>query len=165
MNGKRGLWQGYSGGEPSDCTHLVTALFESEEYHSSPCLARPCSALHHTVTTTTSQAHLARLCSLVCQKTMLGHDETTKRSMGVPGILPSWATVGGMGQGGDALGGLRDGRWQDGRERGMQPKRKRKWGEHNRAVGKKTLKTGQKSLTGPHCYLNNLCWRPPTPPP
>mmetsp|Transcript_13190 Transcript_13190/g.23649 ORF Transcript_13190/g.23649 Transcript_13190/m.23649 type:complete len:111 (-) Transcript_13190:452-784(-) len=55
VNEKRGLWQGYLGGEPSDCTHLVTALFEPEEYHSSLCLHA--LALQRTTTTTTIKPH------------------------------------------------------------------------------------------------------------
>ena len=50
---------------------------------------------------------------------------------------------------GEALGGIWDGQRQDGRERGIRPKRKRKRGEQNSAAGFEFVYTKQDPNLGP----------------
>ena len=57
--------------------------------------------------------------------------------------------------GGEALGGIWDGRQQDGRERGSRPKRKRKRVCHGDAAGFEFTLTQQ----GPNLGPANLWWR------
>ena len=64
--------------------------------------------------------------------------------------------VGGMEQGGEALGGIWDGRQQDGRERGSRPKRKRKRVCHGDATGFEFQHEQQGPNLGPiHSWWRN----------